>query len=344
MPYDEISTYRYTMLQFTDDRQVRPGALVGEEPDLSKTRPLTESKRQVFEASREVVQPLLDANKQVYYCEDMWRTRFTPKESGGPKSLWWTGVTIFECYKPPEGAPESVSPGRTHEGLQMDGPCLYFAPGSLQRIGIWERVDFGVWNLQFPEGRGAPPPDQVYRRVTLFFDPTDFEKEKRSGIVWESQQGDLIEDIWFRPGQANRDFLQREIAQVLGCAAMESCRTWDILTQFYFDPSLGDHQRFERLLPVAAGAGAPMQVRVLYLAAGGSPALVRAELAKLIRDMERYFPHCQVTVVRGEMPFEEEVLSFGSYFDKATFSTKGEAEKRKRIPTSPSRNDQQGSW
>ena len=75
------------MLQFTDDRQVRPGALVGEEPDLSKTRPLTESKRQVFEASREVIQPLLDANKQVYYCEDMWETRFAPtetEESSGP--------------------------------------------------------------------------------------------------------------------------------------------------------------------------------------------------------------------------------------------------------------------
>ena len=74
-----------------------------------------------------------------------------------------------------------------------------------------------------------------------------------------------------------------------------------------------------------------MQVRVLYLAAGGSPTLVRAELARLVRDMERYFPHCQVTVVRGEMPFEEEVSSFGSYFDKATFSTKSEVEKKKRI-------------
>ena len=197
------------MLQFTDDRQVRPSTFVGEAPDVTKIRPLMEAKRPAFEASREVIQPLLDANKQVYYCEDMWETRFTPTESAGPRSLWWTGVTIFDCYKPPEGAPESVSPGHPHEGLQMDGYCLYRAPGSLQKVGIWERVDFGVWNLQYPEGRGAPPPEQVYRRVTLFFEPTDFEKEKRSGIIWESHQRGLIEDIWFRPGEANRDLLQR---------------------------------------------------------------------------------------------------------------------------------------
>merc|ERR1711920_179718 len=47
--------------------------------------------------------------------------------------------------------------------------------------------------------------------------------------------------------------------------------------------------------------------------------------------MERYYPSCQPTVVLGEMPFEEEVSSFGSYLDKATFSVKNEAEKRKRI-------------
>ena len=82
---------------------------------------------------------------------------------------------------------------------------------------------------------------------------------------------------------------------------------------------------------MAAEAGAAVQVRVLYLAAGGAPALVRAELTRLMRDMERYFPHCEVTVVRGETPFEDEVSSFGSYFDKATFSVKSEVDKRKRI-------------
>ena len=112
---------------------------------------------------------------------------------------------------------------------------------------------------------------------------------------------------------------------------MDSCKTWNILTQFYFDLGLGGHKRIERLLPAAAEAGAPMQIRVLYLPAGGSPILTRAELSRLARDMERYFPHCQTTVVLGEMPFEEEVSSFGSYFDRATFSTKNEGEKRKRI-------------
>ena len=134
-------------------------------------------------------------------------TRFTPKESGGPKSFWWTGVTVFECYKPPEGVSEPMSPDQSHEGLQMVGPYLYSMPGRLQKVGIWERVDFGVWTLQYPEGRGAPPPEQVYRRVTFFFEPTDFEGTKRSGIVWENHEGELIEDIWFRPGTANRDFL-----------------------------------------------------------------------------------------------------------------------------------------
>ena len=47
--------------------------------------------------------------------------------------------------------------------------------------------------------------------------------------------------------------------------------------------------------------------------------------------MERFFPNCQTTVVLREMPFEEEVSSFGSYFDKATFSVKNENEKRKRV-------------
>merc|ERR1712060_269517 len=106
---------------------------------------------------------------------------------------------------------------------------------------------------------------------------------------------------------------------------------WNILTQFCFDPGLGGHQRIERLLPAAAEAGAPMQIRVLYLPAGGSPVLARAELSRLARDMERYFPHCQTTVALGEMPFEEEVSSFGSYFERATFFVKNEGEKKKRI-------------
>ena len=61
--------------------------------------------------------------------------------------------------------------------------------------------------------------------------------------------------------------------------------------------------------------------------------MVRAELSRLARDMERYYPSCQTTVVLGEMPFEEEeeVSSFGSYFDRATFSVKNEGEKKKRI-------------
>ena len=74
-----------------------------------------------------------------------------------------------------------------------------------------------------------------------------------------------------------------------------------------------------------------MQIRVLYLAAGGAPTLVRAELSRLTRDMEKFFPSCQTTVTLGEMPFQEEVSSFGSYFDKATFSVKNENEKRKRV-------------
>ena len=123
--------------------------------------------------------------------------------------------------------------------------------------------------------------------------------------------------MWFRPGEADRSFLRGEIAPVLGYAQSEPPRTWDILTQFYFDPGLGEHRRVERLLPAAAEAGAPMRIRVLYLAAGGSSALARAELSRLARDMERYFPHCQTTVVLGEMPFEEEVSSFGSHVERA---------------------------
>ena len=96
--------------------------------------------------------------------------------------------------------------------------------------------------------------------------------------------------MWFRPGEADRGFLRGEIAPVLGYAQSEPPRTWDILTQFYFDPGLGEDRRVERLLPAAAEAGAPMRIRVLYLAAGGSSALARAELSRLARDMERYFP------------------------------------------------------
>ena len=81
-----------------------------------------------------------------------------------------------------------------------------------------------------------------------------------------------------------------------------------------------------------------MRIRVLYLAAGGSLTLVRAELARLARDVERYYPNCETSVVLGEMPFEDEVSSFGSYFDKKTFSVKNETEKRKCVYLSPPRS------
>ena len=64
----------------------------------------------------------------------------------------------------------------------------------MEKVGVWERVDCGVYKFQYPEGRGAPPPDQIYRRVTFFYDPADFEREKRSGLVWENHEGDLTED------------------------------------------------------------------------------------------------------------------------------------------------------
>ena len=133
----------------------------------------------------------------------------------------------------------------------------------MEKLGVWERVDFGVHQFQYPKGRGAPPPDQVYRRVTLLFDARDFEEEKKGGIVWENHEGDLIEYMWFRPGEADRQFLQGEIAPVMGYARREPPLTWDILTPFYFNPSLGEERRVERLLPVAAEAGAPMRIRVL---------------------------------------------------------------------------------
>ena len=133
-----------------------------------------------------------------------------------------------------------------------------------------------------------------------------------------------MEDMSSRPGQADRSFLQCEIAPVLGYAQEDPPRKWVILTQFHFTPDFGEKKRIERLLPAAAEAGAPMRIRVLYLAARGSPTLVRAELARLARDMERYYPNCETSVVLGEMPFEDEVSSFGSYFDKKTFSVKNE--------------------
>ena len=92
-----------------------------------------------------------------------------------------------------------------------------------------------------------------------------------------------------RTGEADRSFLQGEIAPVLGYAQAEPPKSWNILTQFHFNPSLGEERRVEGLLPAAAEAGAPMRIRVLYLAAGGSSALVRAEPSRLARDMERYF-------------------------------------------------------
>ena len=93
--YDEISTNRITMLQFTDDRQVRPGTFVGVSPDATKVRPLKEAKRPALEACGNEIRRLLDPDKQVYYCEDMWMTGFTPEDqTGGLKNLWWTGVTL----------------------------------------------------------------------------------------------------------------------------------------------------------------------------------------------------------------------------------------------------------
>ena len=136
------------MLQFTDDRQVRPGMWIGEMPDRTKIRPLMEAKRRAFEACKAEIQSLLDSSKQVHYCEDMWKTRFTPKESEEPSGLWWTGVTVFRCYRPSDGTPEPYGPDQAHEGLQKVGPYLYLMPGRLQKVGIWERVDFGVHTLQ----------------------------------------------------------------------------------------------------------------------------------------------------------------------------------------------------
>ena len=48
----------------------------------------------------------------------------------------------------------------------------------MEKLGVWERVDFAAHRFQYPDGRGAPPPDQVYRRVTPLFDARDFEEEK----------------------------------------------------------------------------------------------------------------------------------------------------------------------
>ena len=122
-------------------------------------------------------------------------------------------MTLFECYDeehqktPKEVVPEPTSPDRDR---------------GLQKVGIWERADFGVWEFQYPEGRGAPPPSQVYRRVTFIFDPSDFEGVKRSGIVWENHEGELLQDMWFQLGTANRDFLQGDIAQSLGLPEADS--------------------------------------------------------------------------------------------------------------------------
>ena len=71
IPFEEIGIHRETMLQFTDDRQVRPGTWIGEMPDRTKIRPLFESKRRLFEACKAEIQPLLDARKQVFFCEDV---------------------------------------------------------------------------------------------------------------------------------------------------------------------------------------------------------------------------------------------------------------------------------
>ena len=129
------------MLQFTDDRQIRPGTLVGVPPDVTKVRPLKEARRLAIAACETKIRQILDFDKQVYYGEDTWMTRFTPEnQAGGPKSLWWTGVSVFECYEeekqtPREATPEPASPDRGR---------------GLQKVGIWERADFGVWEFQYP--------------------------------------------------------------------------------------------------------------------------------------------------------------------------------------------------
>ena len=78
----------------------------------------------------------------------------------------------------------------------------------MEKVGVWERVDFGVHQFHYPEGRGAPPPDQVYRRVTFLFDVNDFAEEKRGGLVWQDHEGALVEDMWFRAGGAEHQFLR----------------------------------------------------------------------------------------------------------------------------------------
>ena len=104
---------------------------------------------------------------------------------------------MFKAARP-RGQPEPIGPGPTEPDRAEQ----------METLGVWERVDLGADKFQFVEGRGAPPPEQVHRRVTFFFNPEDFAREKLRGVVWEDHEGALIQDLVFRAGEADRIFLQ----------------------------------------------------------------------------------------------------------------------------------------
>ena len=75
-----------------------------------------------------------------------------------------------------------------------------------------------------PPGRRSPPPEAAESSESEA-DPQDFDDQKRSGIVWQNHEGELIEDMWFRPGRAERQSMESEIAPVLGHAGQEAPQT-----------------------------------------------------------------------------------------------------------------------
>ena len=83
--------------------------------------------------------------------------------------------------------------------------------------------------------------------------------------------------------------------------------------------------------PTLAEAGTPLRVKVLYLSGGGSPDVVKLEMARTYREIQACLPSCTVEMGFGELPFMQEVSEFGSYFDPATFAMKNQTQRNKLI-------------
>ena len=150
----------------------------------------------------------------------------------------------------------------------------------------------------------------------------DFELRTSRGIVLEDHEGSVLQDIEFIPGAKAEEEMLGSIHEAIGLLPVPGQDSWDMCTQFHFLPDLGREQNMRWLYPVLADAGTPLQIRVIYLPAGGSLSVIKMEMAKLARDMDMYFPNCRTEVGLGEMPFEEDVSHIGSYFDRNTFQVK----------------------